>query len=94
MAHYVYMMASRPGGALYVGRTTDLRARLAAHRAGASAHTKAYRIRRLVWFETHETFESSLRRERSIKRWRRSWKDALIAETNPAWRDITHLLID
>ena len=82
-------MASRPGGAIYVGRTGDLRARVDAHRAGLSDHTAKYGIKTLVWFEVHETFEASLVRERRIKRWRRAWKDQLIMEMNPEWRDIT-----
>jgi len=89
MVHFVYIMASRPGGALYTGRTRNLRARVEAHRAGLSEHTAKYNIRRLVWFERHEDFETSLRRERSIKRWRRDWKIALVERDNPDWRDLT-----
>jgi putative endonuclease len=92
MAQWIYIMASRPGGALYVGRTGNLRARVEAHRAGLSEHTARYRIRTLVWFEAHDDFETSLRRERALKRWRRLWKDQLIASANPEWRDITHLI--
>lgn len=50
MAHYVYIMASRPAGAIYVGRTTNLGARVEGHRAGLSAHPAKYKIRTLVWF--------------------------------------------
>jgi len=89
MAHFVYIMASRPCGALYTGRTKDLRARIEAHRAGQSKHTAKYNIKRLVWFERHEDFEPSLCRERSIKRWRRDRKIALITNANPNWQDIT-----
>ncbi|PQO22475.1 excinuclease ABC subunit C [Rhodobacteraceae bacterium WD3A24] len=94
MAHYVYIMASRPGGALYTGRSRNLRARVEAHRAGLSEHTAKYNIRRLVWFERHEDFETSLRRERSIKRWRRAWKIAVVTESNPAWHDVTAQIPD
>ena len=94
MPHYVYILASRPGGALYVGRTGDLRTRLAAHRAKASDHTARYAIDRLVWFEAHGEFDPSLRRERAIKRWRRAWKDKLVASANPGWEDIAHLIPD
>lgn len=92
MVHYVYIMASRPGGALYIGRSGNLRARVEAHRAGLSRHTAKYKIRRLVWFERHEDFETSLKRERQLKRWRRAWKDALITEANPNWHDMTHAI--
>lgn len=93
MPHFVYIMASRPGGALYVGRTRDLRERVAAHRAGLSEHTAKYGIKTLVWFEMHETFEASLVRERRIKRWRRAWKDQLIMAMNPEWRDISGWIV-
>ena len=89
MAQFVYIMASRPGGAIYIGRTGNLSARVEAHRAGASVHTAKYKIRTLVWFETHDDFSASLQRERAIKRWPRAWKNALIAERNPNWQDIT-----
>ncbi len=89
MTHFVYIMASRPGGAIYVGRTAQLAHRVAAHRAGLSAHTAKYKIRTLVWFECHEDFATSLQRERAIKRWPRAWMNALIFETNPNWQDIT-----
>ncbi len=89
MAHFVYLMASRPGGAIYVGRTANLAQRVEAHRAGLSAHTAKYKIRTLVWFEAHEDFAASLARERSIKRWPRAWKNTLIHEHNPDWQDVT-----
>ena len=92
MAHYVYIMASRPGGAIYIGRTERLTERVEAHRRGLSTHTAKYKIRTLVWFETHESFEKSLARERSIKRWPRRYKNTLISEHNPDWQDITHLI--
>lgn len=94
MAHFVYIMASRPGGALYTGRTAHLRRRVEAHRAGLSRHTAQYNIKWLVWFQAHADFDLSLRRERAIKRWRRDWKLALIAGHNPAWHDLTAQIPD
>jgi len=89
MAHFVYIMASRPNGAIYTGRTRDLLKRVEAHRAGMSTHTSKYQINKLVWFEAHEEFETSLRRERAIKGWQRAWKIDLITRTNPHWQDRT-----
>ncbi|MGR3436905.1 MAG: GIY-YIG nuclease family protein [Shimia sp.] len=94
MPHFVYIMCSRPDGAYYVGRTGNLSARIEAHRAGLSAHTARYKIRRLVWFEGHAAFDTSLQRERTIKRWRREWKAALVTAANPTWSDITHLIAE
>ncbi len=91
MPYFVYIMASRPGGALYTGSTNDLRRRVEEHRSGIkNGHTKIYKIKTLVWFEIHETYEGALERERRIKRWHRSWKDQLIMSVNPNWRDVTY----
>ena len=92
MPHYVYIMASRPGGALYTGRTRNLLDRVETHRAGLSTHTAKYSIKTLVWFEAHTDVDTSRRREQAIKRWRRAWKDRLIMEMNPEWRDLTALI--
>ena len=95
MPHYVYILASRPHGAIYIGETTDLRRRVDQHRAGAvTAHTKMYNIRHLVWFEVHVEPQEARLRERRLKRWRRRWKDDLIATINPHWQDITALIPD
>ena len=88
--YYVYILASRPYGALYVGATDDLRRRVEQHRAGAvSSHTKRYGIHTLVWFETWPTREEALHRERRLKRYQRLWKQDLIVAVNPEWRDIS-----
>ncbi len=90
MPHFVYLMASRPGGALYVGSTSDLRRRVEQHRSGVlGGHTDRYNIRTLVWFEEHPGFAPAFARERQIKGWQRTWKVKLILEVNPEWRDIT-----
>lgn len=89
MPHFVYIMSSRPCGAIYIGRTGNLAHRVEAHRLGLSPHTAKYGIKTLVWFEAHDDFAVSLRRERAIQRWPRAWKNALIAERNPNWQDVT-----
>lgn len=59
------------------------------HRLGAgSVHTTKYRIVKLVYFEVHETLSEAITREPKMKRWRRAWKDQLIASFNPAWCDL------
>ncbi|GLK51417.1 GIY-YIG nuclease family protein [Maricaulis virginensis] len=85
----VYIMASRPRGALYVGRTTNLIWRIWQHRTGAMrGYTRRYAIKQLVWFEWHEGFETAARREYLLKRWRRAWKINLIEAMNPGWKDL------
>ena len=90
MTHFVYILASRPHGAIYIGAASDLRPWIEQHRMGSvDAHTKKYQIRTLVYFEQHDTVEAALIREKQLKRWLRAWKDELIGKHNPRWRDIT-----
>ena len=89
MSFFVYLLASRRNGTLYVGMTDNLAQRVWQHKTGAIAgFTAKYQVKQLVWFETHETRESSFIRERQIKNWNRAWKLALIERTNPEWRDL------
>ena len=85
----VYIMASRPGGAMYVGVTSDLIQRVWEPKEGlVEGHTNSYNIKNVVWYEVHETMESAISREKALKRWKRAWKLRLIAETNPSWRNL------
>ena len=90
MQHFVYIMASRPCGAIYIRSTCDLRRRVEQHRSGLKgSHTDRYNIRQLVWFEAYPDFASAFTRERQMKEWQRSWKIKLIVAVNPEWRDVT-----
>lgn len=90
MAFYTYIMACNSNTAIYIGVTGDLLNRVNQHSLGAGGtHTAKYRIRKLVHFERFETLPEAVARERKLKRWRRAWKDALIARENPRWRDLT-----
>lgn len=85
----VYLLASGFRGTLYTGVTSNLIGRIWQHRGeitgGFTAH---YDIKRLVWFELHETMESAIRREKAVKNWRRQWKVDLVQADNPTWRDL------
>ena len=86
---YVYILASRPGGALYVGVTNDLVRRVSEHKRGvAESHTKRYRIDKLVYFEQHATAYQAIQREKNMKHWPRVYKTRLIAQDNAEWRDL------
>jgi len=86
---YVYIMASKRNGTLYLGVTNDLRDRVTKHRQGiGSAFVKKYKVTMLVWFEEHALVARAIQRETSLKRWPRKWKLALIEKTNPEWRDL------
>jgi putative endonuclease len=76
---YVYMLASRRNGTLYVGVTSDLRQRIWQHRTGAiDGFSHWYGVCRLVWYERHESAELAILREKRIKEWKRAWKLELI----------------
>ena len=90
---YVYIMASGRNGTLYTGVTTDLARRAYEHREGQlEGFTRKYAVKMLVWFEIHESVTAAIVREKSIKRWRRAWKLALIEADNPQWRDLYETL--
>ena len=89
MTYWVYILASKPGGTLYVGVTNDLIRRVYEHREGlAESFTKRYGVKTLVYFEQHATIEAALQREKNIKHLSREWKIELIVASNPDWRDL------
>ena len=86
---YVYIMASRRNGTLYIGVTSDLINRIAQHRAGLiEGFTKKYHCTLLVWYEVHDDIQEARRRELRMKEWKRQWKLRLIEEMNPDWNDL------
>ncbi len=85
----VYIMASKRNGTLYTGVTSNLSRRVWEHReALIPGFTKRYGCKLLVWYETHESMEGAIAREKQIKAGSRSKKLALIEAGNPAWRDL------
>lgn len=86
---WVYMLASKHYGTLYIGMTSDLVKRISEHRENLrDGFTKEYNVHRLVWFEEHGTAESAIKRERNMKEWKRDWKINLIERNNPHWEDL------
>ena len=89
MAFYVYILASRKNGTLYVGSTDNLTARISQHKQDLiPGFTSRYGVKDLVWYEVHDTREGAFRRERRIKEWKRAWKIGLIEKRNLQWRDL------
>ncbi|MFG1180892.1 GIY-YIG nuclease family protein [Xanthobacter versatilis] len=87
--YFVYLLASKPRGTLYVGVTNDLTRRVFEHRLETGpGFTSRYHIQRLVWFETHETAMAAIQREKRLKAWLRQWKIDLVEKHNPEWRDL------
>ncbi len=94
IAYYVYLLASRKGGALYVGVTNNLIRRVYEHKTKAvPSFTSRYNITRLVWFEIYDDPITAITREKEIKKWRRNWKDALVETDNPAWDDLYDTIV-
>ncbi|MGJ5220953.1 MULTISPECIES: GIY-YIG nuclease family protein [unclassified Bradyrhizobium] len=89
MSYYVYILASRKDGAIYVGVTNDLVRRVYEHRLKAvPGFTFKYNITRLVWFEVYDDPISAITREKELKQWKRAWKVHLIEKDNPGWSDL------
>lgn len=89
MTFYVYLLASRKHGTLYLGVTNDLIRRVYEHKNKLlSGFTSKYGVDRLVWFEDHDDPGAAIAREKQLKKWRRDWKIALIERDNPDWIDL------
>ena len=94
MQYYVYILASRKKGALYIGVTSDLARRSYEHKYDfVEGFTKQYKVHSLVYFEITESIESAIDREKKLKKWNRAWKIRLIEKINPEWRDLYSELI-
>jgi putative endonuclease len=96
MSHtfFVYILANRPRGVLYVGVTNDLARRLSEHRAkSAESFTAAYGVILLIHVEEYASILEARARENVLKRWRRSWKFELIEKDNPEWRDLSNEIL-
>ena len=86
---YVYIMASRRNGTLYIGISSNLVQRVWQHKNNmVEGFTEKYNVKHLVYYEVHESAESAITREKQIKKWRRKWKLRLIEEQNPQWEDL------
>jgi putative endonuclease len=88
---WVYILANKIGGTLYIGVTSDLVRRVYEHREKtADGFTKKYDVDKLVYFEQFDDAENAIRREKRLKAWNRAWKIRLIEESNPNWIDLYH----
>ena len=89
MAFYVYIVASKRNGTLYIGSTDDIARRIWEHKEKLRlGFTAEHGIDRLVWYEVHDSRETAFARERQIKKWNRDWKRSLIERDNPDWDDL------
>jgi putative endonuclease len=87
--YFVYMLASRRNGTLYVGVTNDLGRRIGEHKDKVvPGFTKRYGVILLVWYEAFADINDAIVREKQIKGWNRAWKIRLIEKDNSGWNDL------
>lgn len=92
--YYVYILASKKNGVLYIGVTNDLIRRVYEHKNDfVEGFTKKYKVKKLVYYETGGSIEGAIMREKCVKRWKRNWKIKLIEQMNPKWKDLYFELI-
>ena len=89
MPYYVYILASKRNGTLYIGVTSDLVRRVYEHKSDfVEGFTKKYQVHDLVYFEQTDDVEAAIAREKQLKKWNRAWKLELIEKSNGDWRDL------
>ncbi len=87
--YYVYILASKRNGTLYIGVSSDLIKRIYQHKNDIiEGFTKKYKVHMLVYYERTSSVESAIKREKDLKNWKRKWKLNLIEKNNPGWRDL------
>lgn len=86
---YVYLLASRKYGTLYLGVTSNLSQRLYVHENGLTpGFSSKYKVSRLVWYEEYDLITDAISREKQMKKYKRQWKINLIEESNPDWKPL------
>ncbi len=92
--YYIYILASKPNGTLYIGMTNNLGRRVWEHRQGlVEGFRKRYSVHRLVYCESFARPRDAIQREKRLKKWNRAWKIQLIESANPDWNDLYETLM-
>ena len=95
MTYYVYILANKRNGTLYIGVTNNLEARMYQHKNGiGSKFTSKYSVDMLMYYEETDDIGESIHREKQLKKWKRAWKMSLIEESNPSWKDLAEEWFD
>ncbi len=88
--YYIYILASKKNGTLYIGVTNDLERRVLEHKQKINeGFTSKYEVTRLVYFESFQYINDAILREKRLKQWNRQWKINLIEEENKEWNDLS-----
>lgn len=92
--YFIYILASKKNGTLYIGVTNNLARRVFEHKQNSvEGFTEKYDVHTLVYYEYTENIDSALQREKQLKKWRRQWKINLIEKDNPNWNDLYETLL-
>jgi len=95
MTYYVYILANKRNGTLYIGVTNNLEARMYQHKNGiGSKFTSKYSVDMLMYYEETDDIGEAIHREKQLKKWKRAWKMSLIEESNPSWKDLAEEWFD
>ena len=87
--YYVYILASKIRGTLYIGITNDLQQRVYEHKTGVKkGFSQKYKVNQLMYFETFQNVNEAIEREKNMKKWKRDWKIKLIEKENNKWLDL------
>jgi len=87
--YFVYILASKYNGTLYIGVTNNLEKRIFEHKTNViKGFTAKYCIHKLVYFEETQNIVLAIEREKQLKKWNRKWKIRLIEENNSEWKDL------
>ena len=93
--YYVYILASKKNGTLYIGITNNLLKRVYEHKSNLVAgFTRKYNVHNLVYYESHNDVYAAIAREKAMKKWKRAWKIELIEESNPRWKDLYYDMVE
>ena len=93
--YFVYLLASKKNGTLYIGVTNNLLKRIYEHKNNLVAgFTQKYNVHNLVYYEIYQNIHDAITREKRMKKWKRQWKIELIERSNPNWEDLFDSLND
>ena len=87
--YYIYILASKRNGTLYIWVTNNLERRIFEHKEGINKwFTEKYKVNLLVYYESYQDIKEAIKREKQLKSWNRKWKLDLIESMNPTWKDL------
>jgi len=88
--YFVYILTNYIRSTLYIGVTNNLYRRVFEHKSKTKrGFTERYNVKYLVWYDEINDINEAIYREKQLKKWNRAWKERLINEINPEWKDLS-----